>query len=68
VTQFTLLKGFQVFEAVMDIEALLEDRQAIVLPAQLLQAAWCHSKPLSGFLGGQKPAGHTSLFMSVMPA
>jgi hypothetical protein len=67
-SDFPLLEGFEVFQAVMNIEALLKDGQAIVLPAQLLQAAWCQAQSVSGFLGGQKPGGHISLVLSVMSA
>ena len=51
VSDFALLKGLQIFKPVMDIEALLEDGQAIVLPAQLLQAAGCEAQAFCRLLG-----------------
>jgi hypothetical protein len=51
VAHFALLEGFQIFKPVMDIETLLEDGQAIVLPAQLLQAAGREAQAFSRLLG-----------------
>lgn len=68
VSNFPLLEGLQVFESVVNGKPLLEDGQAIVLPAQLLQAAGGEAQALSGLLRGEQPGGHTSLVVSVIPA
>lgn len=67
-SDFPLLEGLQVFQPVMDIKTLLEDGQTIVLPAEFLEAAGGEAQALSCLLRGEQPGGHTSLFMSVMPA
>jgi hypothetical protein len=68
VSYFTLLESLQVFESVVNGKPLLEDGQAIVLPAQLLQTARGEAQALSGLLRGEQPGGHTSLVESVIPA
>lgn len=67
-TYFSLLEGFEIFKTVINIEALLEDGQAIVFPAEFLEATRRQAQSVSGFLGGQKPGSHTLLVLSVMPA
>ena len=67
-SDFPLLEGLEVFQPVIDIEALLEDGQAIVLPSEFLEAAGSEAQALSRLLRGEQPGGHTSLVLSVMPA
>jgi len=60
-SDFTLLEGLQVFEAVVNGKHLLEDGQTIVLPAQLLEAAGSEAQALSCLSRGEQPGGHTWL-------